>query len=207
MDREKYNSKDVLRLRIRISLLIVLVVLILVFIFSPKVEIKVKTKEPEEDTVYFYPYEPEEFENIVEIQEGEVGKIISEEEYEEEEEIEDRDRVTVDNDDDNYKEANVKLKTPVFIPHDVKPKPLNLDEVNFEYPKSIVMLGISGKVYLQLLIDKKGDVRNVVLMDSLYPTLDKIAVENAWKLKFSPAMQRDEPVAVWYGFPVEFKIE
>ncbi len=207
MDREKYSFKDVFRLRIRICLLIVLIVLILGFIYSPKVEIKVETEEPEEDTVRFYPYEPEEFENITEIPKGDVEEIISEEEYEEEEEVEDRDRVTKDVLFNNDKDADVKFGTPIFIPHDVKPKPLNLDKVKFEYPKSMRTVGVSGKVYLQLFIDKEGNVRNVVLTGSLHPTLDKIAVENAWKIKFSPAQQRDKPVAVWYAFWVEFKLE
>ena len=183
MERKKYNSKDVLRLRIRISLLIVLIVLILGFIFSPKVEVKVEAKPPEEDTVYFYPYEPEELENIVEIQEGEVEKMINEAEYKEKEEIKERNPLEEDIPFDNGKNPDVGFGIPVFIPHDVKPQPLNLDEVEFEYPKSMRILGVSGKVYLQLFVDKQGNVRNVVLMDSLHPALDKVAVENAWKIK------------------------
>ena len=207
MDGQKYSLKDVFRLRIRICLLLVLVVFILGFLFSPKVEMKVETKEPEEDTVHFYPYESEEFENIAELPDNDVDDVISEEEYGEEEEVEDIDLDKKDLPFNNDKDADVKFGTPVYIPHSVKPKPLNLDEVKFEYPKSMRMLGVSGKVHLQLFIDKEGNVRNVVQMDSLHPVLDKVAVENAWKIKFSPAEQRDKPVAVWYAFWVEFKLE
>lgn len=206
MDRKNYKFKDVFRLRIRIGLLIVLVVFIIVFIFSPEGEMKAVAEEPEKDTFYFYPYEPEELEKISELPEGHVEDVIGEE-YEKKEEVEDRNPLTEDLPFNNSKNPDVGFGIPVFIPHDVKPQPLNLDEVEFEYPKSMRMLGISGKVYLQLFIDKQGNVRNVVLMDSLHPALDKVAVENAWKIKFSPAMQRDKPVAVWYAFPVEFKLK
>ncbi len=205
MDGQNYNSKDVFRLRIRICLLLVLVAFILGFLFSPKVKMEVEIEDPGEDTVYFYPYEPEEFENIAESPGNDVDDVNSEEKYEEEDEDLDLDEKDLPF--GNDKDADVKFGTPVYIPHSVKPKPLNLDEVKFGYPKSMTMLGVSGTVYLQLFIDKEGNVKNVVKMNSLHPTLDKIAVENAWKIKFSPAQQRDKPVAVWYAFWVEFKLE
>jgi peptide/nickel transport system substrate-binding protein len=94
---------------------------------------------------------------------------------------------------------------PKFVPHEVPPKPLNLDEVKFTYPEVAKTLGLSGTVYLQLWIDKKGNVTNVSLVKSVHPILDKVAVRNARKLKFSPARQGDQPVAVPLSFPVRFQ--
>lgn len=94
---------------------------------------------------------------------------------------------------------------PKFVPYEVPPKPLNLDEITFPYPEVAERLGLSGTVYLELWIDTLGNVNNVVLAKSLHPILDKVAMENAGKLKFSPAKQGDKPVAVRYSFPVRFE--
>jgi peptide/nickel transport system substrate-binding protein len=94
---------------------------------------------------------------------------------------------------------------PKFVPHEVPPKPLNLDKVAFTYPEVAKSLGLSGTVYLQLWIDEKGNVTNVTLIKSVHPILDKVAVTNARKLKFSPAKQGNKAVAVPLSFPVRFK--
>lgn len=94
---------------------------------------------------------------------------------------------------------------PTFVAHEVPPKPLNLDKVSFRYPEVAKTLGLSGTVYLQLWIDKKGNVTNVTLIKSVHPILDKVAVENARRLKFSPALQGNQPVAVPLSFPVRFQ--
>jgi peptide/nickel transport system substrate-binding protein len=94
---------------------------------------------------------------------------------------------------------------PAFVPHEIPPKPLNLDKVSFSYPEVAKTLGLSGTVYLQLWIDEKGNVTNVTLVRSVHPILDKVAVDNARKLKFSPAKQGDRAVAVPLSFPVRFQ--
>ncbi len=94
---------------------------------------------------------------------------------------------------------------PAFIPHEIPPKPLNLDKVSFAYPEVAKTLGLSGTVYLQLWIDERGNVTNVTLIRSVHPILDKVAVDNAKKLKFSPAKQGDRAVAVPLSFPVRFQ--
>lgn len=94
---------------------------------------------------------------------------------------------------------------PKFVPHEVPPKALNLDKVKFSYPEVAKTLGLSGTVYLQLWIDKKGNVTNIAVVKSVHPILDKVAVQNARKLKFSPALQGDQPVAVPLSFPVRFQ--
>ncbi|MEO0293514.1 MAG: TonB family protein [candidate division WOR-3 bacterium] len=95
-------------------------------------------------------------------------------------------------------------EAPKFIPYEVPPKPLNLDKVSFPYPEAARRLGITGTVYLNLWITEEGNVTKVVLAKSAHPILDKVAIENAKNLKFSPAMQGNRPVAIWYSFPVRF---
>ena len=101
-------------------------------------------------------------------------------------------------------EKEEPAERPTFVAHEVPPKPLNLDKVSFRYPEVAKTLGLSGTVYLQLWIDKKGNVTNVTLIKSVHPILDKVAVENAGRIKFSPTKQGNEPVAVPLSFPVRF---
>jgi peptide/nickel transport system substrate-binding protein len=94
---------------------------------------------------------------------------------------------------------------PPFVAYEVPPKPLNLDRVVFPYPEVARKLGLTGTVFLELWISKEGNVTNVVIIRSVHPILDKVAVENAKQLRFSPAIQGNKPVAVRYSFPVRFQ--
>jgi protein TonB len=206
MDWEKYNFKEVFSFRIRIALLLILVVLILGFFFSPEIEMKPREEDP--PTPPPVPYVP--YDDVVRVNElpkNRIDDVLDNKISEDDKQIENESDVPEDLPFENDKVADVSLGEYIFIAYDKAPEPLNLDEVNFEYPESMRILGITGKVYLQLLIDKKGNVLNVVKMNSLHPVLDKVAVEGAWKLKFSPALQREKPVMVWYAFPVKFKLE
>jgi protein TonB len=106
------------------------------------------------------------------------------------------------------KEADVDFAPPRFVAYEVAPKPLNESIMRQgTYPEVARRLGIEGKLYLELWIDTKGTVRNVIITKPLYPAIDKIAKERAYQLKFSPAMQNDKPVAVRLAYPVIFKLE
>lgn len=203
MNRKSYDLKRMLMLHLRIGFLVTLVALIAGFIFIP--EIETKPYRPNVNTVIRIDNLPDRFENIVKPPPPKRPKMPVAAESDADVEAETIDRTNLI--DEDGKVSTVEFNPPPFVPYDVSPKPLNLDKVKFEYPKSVIMLGIEGTVYLELWIDERGDVRNVKLMKSLYPTLDRVAVENAKNLKFSPAMQRDKPVAVRYSFPVRFKVE
>ncbi len=106
------------------------------------------------------------------------------------------------------KEADVDFAPPRFVAYEVAPKPLNESIMRQgTYPEVARRLGIEGKLYLELWIDTKGTVRNVIITKPLYPAIDKVAKERAYQLKFSPAMQNDKPVAVRLAYPVIFKLE
>lgn len=104
---------------------------------------------------------------------------------------------------ESKKIKNIRGLEPIIV----DPEPLNIDKLNFHYPKELQSAGIEGTVFLELWIDKEGNVINVILMESAHPDLDRIAVENAWKIKFSPAMEKDKPVARRMGFPITFKLK
>jgi len=203
MDKQRNNLKRMFMLNVRIGFLVAIVVFILGFVFMP--EFETKTYQPKVREIIRIDNTPDQLENIVEPIIPEKPKIPIAAETDEEVEAETIDKTNFV--DDYGKISDIDFKPPPFVPYDVEPRLLNPDEVKFEYPKSVIMLGVEGTVYLELWIDEKGTVRNVKLTKSLYSTLDKIAVRNAKNLKFSPAMQRDKPVAVRYSFPVTFKLQ
>ena len=78
---------------------------------------------------------------------------------------------------------------------------------NIKYPKKALKNGISGKVFVQFVIDKKGKVTNVVVPRGVDKNLDKEAQRvvksmPAWK----PGMKDGAPVSVRYTIPINFKL-
>ena len=78
---------------------------------------------------------------------------------------------------------------------------------NIKYPKKALKNGISGKVFVQFVIDKKGKVTNVVVPRGVDKNLDKEAQRvvksmPAWK----PGMKDGVPVSVRYTIPINFKL-
>jgi len=93
---------------------------------------------------------------------------------------------------------------------DTPPSALNLEEIKVNmppYPEEAKKLGIEGTVPLELWIDEKGRVRKVILIESLYPVLDSLAIEMVGQLRFSPAKKLYTPVAVRLFFPFTFTLE
>lgn len=88
------------------------------------------------------------------------------------------------------------------------PYPLNLEEVRMAtpYPETVKKRKIEGIVYLKLLIDTRGIVRKVVLVESLDPELDEIAIKMSKQLRFRPAKKENKPVAVWVSLPYKFTL-
>lgn len=195
------NYRKVFELHIRIGFLITLVIFILGFMFIPefgknpyqhevRTIIRIDKLNPPVDIVRIPPPQRLRF------------PVAAKNDKEVEEET-----IPTTNFIDDGKIVEVEFTPPPFVAYDVPPEPLNLDKVKFEYPKSVVIMGVEGTVFLELWIDIEGNVRNVILTKSVYPALDKVALESAWKLKFSPAIQWDKPVAVRYSFPIKFILE
>lgn len=201
---EGFDLKKLYPLHMRIALLITLVVFILAFMFIP--EGKMQEYKPKVITRIEVQKLPPQLRNIVKPPPPPKPKMPVAAESDEEAEAE-----TIEKTDfGGYeKEAEVEFDIPAFVPYDTGPKAINLDEIRRRtpYPESAKRLGIEGTVYLELWVDTKGVVRKVVLVRSLYPALDKVAIQMAKQLQFTPAMQRDLPVAVRITFPYKFSLE
>lgn len=85
--------------------------------------------------------------------------------------------------------------------------PRPLEEIRPEYPKWAKDEGITGSVIFEILIDGNGKVRQLTLLKSLHPELDKLAEEAMRKFKFRPAFIEKEPVAVRIRYAIRFMLE
>jgi len=100
---------------------------------------------------------------------------------------------------------SLKPRPGVFVAYEVQPK--FLERVTPKYPRKALENCIEGKVWVQVLIDKSGMVRDVKISKASGTNVgfEKAAKKAAMKSKFSPAIQSGRPIAVWATFPFEFK--
>jgi TonB family protein len=103
-------------------------------------------------------------------------------------------------------------EAPTFTPYEVKPEMRNRSElvrtIERNYPSTLKDAGIGGTVRVWVFIDESGSVKNTRVVESSgYPALDKAAEEAMKVVKFSPALNRDQKVAVWVQFPVTFQVQ
>jgi protein TonB len=189
-------------LNIRLGFLITLVLLILGFVFIPETERKPYTAKV--GGVIKVDKLPPQLQNIVNPPPPPKPKMPVAAKSDEEVEAETIEKTDFDG--LEKKEADIEMAPPKFVPYEVAPEPLNPKVMDF-YPEVARRLGIEGKLYLELWVDKNGTVRQVIIKKPLYPAIDEEAKKRAYQLKFSPAMQRDKPVDVWISFPVTFKLE
>jgi protein TonB len=84
-----------------------------------------------------------------------------------------------------------------------------LPEIKFQalphYPEIARKAGIEGRVTVEVVISKKGDVISATILKGI-PMLNDAALEAAKKCTFSPAMQRDKYVRVRMYIPFDFRL-
>ena len=79
---------------------------------------------------------------------------------------------------------------------------------NVHYPENAVKNNIEGRVMVQFIVDKTGQVTDVKVARSVDEELDAEAVRVAKMLpRFEPGRQDGKPVAVWYTLPIVFKLQ
>lgn len=78
---------------------------------------------------------------------------------------------------------------------------------HIQYPPEAAKNNIQGRVILQFVVDKTGEIGEVKVVRSVDKELDKEAVRIVKTLpKFIPGRQNGQAVAVWYTLPVTFKL-
>ncbi len=79
---------------------------------------------------------------------------------------------------------------------------------NFQFPEMARQMGISGRVYVNFVIEKNGSVSNVEVVRSVDQLLDDEAVRVVKKLpKVEPAKQRGKPVRMSFTLPINARIQ
>ncbi|MCJ7785221.1 MAG: TonB family protein [Desulfobacterales bacterium] len=94
-----------------------------------------------------------------------------------------------------------------FRPYDEPPK--FVKKVEPKYPRLARMSGVTGKVFVQVLVDKSGKVRDVkIYKDSgTNAGLEEAAIEAAKASEFTPAISNNQPIAVWAIYYYDFTLK
>lgn len=79
---------------------------------------------------------------------------------------------------------------------------------NVKYPPEAIKDSIQGKVIVQFLVEKNGEVGEIKVVRSVHELLDNEAVRVTKTLpKFSPGREFGNAVSVWYTMPVTFRLQ
>ena len=82
--------------------------------------------------------------------------------------------------------------------------PKVIRDVKPHYTAGAMRAKVSGSVFLQAIVDRKGTVRHVKVVQSLYPSLDTAAREALAQWEFFPATRAGEPVAIAISVQMAF---
>jgi protein TonB len=93
-----------------------------------------------------------------------------------------------------------------FVAFDEEPQLLVAPEPN--YPEMAKKAGVTGTVWIKVLVDKEGKVRDAIIVkeSGVNAGFEEAALEAAWKRQYRPAMQNNQPVAVWVAYKVRFQL-
>lgn len=79
---------------------------------------------------------------------------------------------------------------------------------NLKYPELAKSTGISGKVFVQFVVDKNGKIKNVEIIHGVNPLLDKEALRVVESMPdWKAGKQHGKPVSVIYNLPISFKLK
>ena len=79
---------------------------------------------------------------------------------------------------------------------------------NIHYPRVAQENGVQGRVLVQFVVDKDGNVVEPKVVRSVHPALDKEALRVVSAMpKFTPGMQKGEPVRVRFTIPITFRLQ
>jgi len=74
------------------------------------------------------------------------------------------------------------------------------------YPERALRANIQGRVYVQFIVNERGEVENPQVIRGIGGGCDEEALRVIRQAKFKPGMQRGRPVRVQYNLPVIFMI-
>lgn len=111
-------------------------------------------------------------------------------------------RQAADNENDDLEQVFVVVETPPRLIGGLQ----GLQRM-ITYPEIARKAGIEGRVYIQFVVDKKGNVTNPQVVRGIGGGCDKEALRVISQAKFKPGMQRGRPVKVQYSMPIIFQLD
>ena len=76
-----------------------------------------------------------------------------------------------------------------------------------DYPEIAKRAGITGKVFVKILIDKTGKPQKAVVIKSDSELFNEPSINAAMKTTFTPALQQNHPIMVWIVMPYRFILD
>ena len=103
-----------------------------------------------------------------------------------------------------YKPDEEGLFSAEFVVVDKQPEPIK--KVSPEYPEEARKRRIEGTVWVRCLVDKNGKVRKTHVIRADAELLIEPSVRAVMQWRFSPALLKGKPVAIWAAIPFRFKL-
>lgn len=93
-----------------------------------------------------------------------------------------------------------------FVPFDEMPVPINPGRP--PYPELARKAGIEGTVWVKALVDKRGKVRDVLVVkeSGANAGFEEAAIQHGYTITYKPAISNGQPIAVWVTYPVHFTL-
>ena len=94
-----------------------------------------------------------------------------------------------------------------LIPADRLPECIH--SVMPRYPDLARQNGVEGEVWLQVLVDQKGKVKdvNIFRKSRIEIGFEEAVTQVAWQWEYRPALCNSQPVAVWIVYTFKFKLK
>jgi TonB family protein len=106
----------------------------------------------------------------------------------------------------NYLIERDPNEPPSDNPTDDEVDPKVLERVEPIYPELALRAGLEGDVVVKVWIDKKGNARKVVLLQTSSEIFNEPSIEAAYKWKFTPAKILGKTISVWVSIPFRFRV-
>jgi protein TonB len=112
--------------------------------------------------------------------------------------------------------GNIRIDIPLedYLPSPdefvaVEEQPLPLQKIQPKYPEIARKAGIEGSVWVKVLVDKSGKVKDAIVLKESGSNagFEEAALEAAKQGVWKPAMQNKQPVALWVAYEVKFQLK
>lgn len=78
---------------------------------------------------------------------------------------------------------------------------------NVKYPEDAFKNKIQGRVIVQFIVDKEGNIKDPTILQNAYPSLDAEALRVVKLMpRWTPGRDKGQPVNVKYALPIVFKL-